>query len=297
MHQKYSILINSCDKYSDVWPMFFHIFKKTWTSNFPRIFLSTEEKQVVCEDLNIQCLNISDAKTKDIPWGERLKDCLARIDSDYVLMLLEDFYFESEIDVNAIDKCVDYLNKNNDIIAFQFLHASKHRYSNKAERNEFYGFLQRRRLSKFLINAGPALWRKSDLINLTKDTDNPWEWEYFGSFRTWFYGKKIYCWADESKKIFDYDFVHGGAVHRGKWVGYKLRELSEKYSFPLDYGDREIEEDWMKSETRNKKEAYFKRLPTIIVNRIKIVINIFAGIKTRFLSKKREKSYETNKFE
>ena len=214
MHQKYSILINSCDKYSDVWPMFFHIFKKTWTSNFPRIFLNTEEKQVVCEDLNIQCLNISDAKTKDIPWGERLKDCLARIDSDYVLMLLEDFYFESEIDVNAIDKCVDYLNKNNDIIAFQFLHASKHRY-----------------------------------------------------------------------------------VHRGKWVGYKLRELSEKYSFPLDYGDREIEEDWMKSETRNKKEAYFKRLPTIIVNRIKIVINIFAGIKTRFLSKKREKSYETNKFE
>ncbi len=288
MMPKFSILINSCDKYSDVWPMFFHIFKKTWIDQQPPIYLNTETKQFSCEEIKIKSLNLMPSKTANIPWGERLKDCLNRIDTDYVLMLLEDFYFESEINTLEIAKCVDYLDKHRDVVAFQFLQASKHRYDESAY-CEFCGFKPRKRFSTFLMTAGPALWRKSDLLMLTKDSDDPWTWEYFGSYRTWFYGKKFYCWADVSQRIFDYDYLHGGAVHRGKWVGYKMRELTDKYAFELDYGEREVEEDWMSAEMQMPSHPIIKRLPTIMSNKLKTVVNICDGIRLGHFSRKQNR--------
>lgn len=282
MDKKFSILINSCDKYSDAWPMFFHLLKANWNTNFPYIYLNTESKTYQDEHLRIKMLNsLSDYSTKN--WGSRLLDCLERIQSEYILMMLEDFYYESQIDVSTIGESIEYLDNHPEIAAIQYIHASEcFKTTPNAQIASSSVFIKRPKFGKFKIVAGPSMWRKSDLMKLTKRNDSPWDWEYFGSYRTYFYGQHFYCLANKEHTVFEYDIAHGGAIHRGKWVGYKMRELEKKYNFTIDYGDREIEEDWMEvSDFIQPSLPVYKRLNSIISNRLKIVTNVLYGLKLR----------------
>ena len=112
----------------------------------------------------------------------------------------------------------------------------------------------------------------------TNKSDNPWDWEYFGSLRTWLNANKVYCWSSFTDCIFNYDFEHGGAIHRGKWVGYKMEELKQKYNYNLNYGNREVEYDWIKDGDFFKVPPFYKRLKTIIRNKSKFVFEILRGL-------------------
>lgn len=274
----YSILINSCDTYKDAWPMFFYILKKTWKTQLPDIYLNTETEYYYNENLNINVLN---CKKMGVSWGGRLLDCLQKIDSEFVLMMLEDFYYEKPIRTDIVDLCVSYLKNNSQIICFQLVPSDEVFYGHPCGNEDYEGFIARRRFGMFKMIAGPTLWRKSDLIKLTKRQDSPWEWEYFGSYRTWLFGKKVYCWKSLDNPLFDYDIEHGGAIHRGKWVGYKVKELEEKYHYKNDYGNRAIEDDWIKYENKNVLQPRRKRVRSILFNRWKVVQEIFYGIKLR----------------
>ena len=142
-------------------------------------------------------------------------------------------------------------------------------YDKYAKRNQF---------GKFKIIAGPTLWRKSDLIKLTMEYDSPWDWEYFGSFRTWFYGKDVYCWYNQETPLFDYDVLHGGAIHRGAWVGYKMREIEKTFDIQINMEERTVIEDWMVSENQMQPLPWYKRINSIAYNRFKIIYNILLGI-------------------
>jgi hypothetical protein len=278
MNDKYAILVNTCDAYSDAWDMFLFILKKTWNSEFPRIYFNTENGKVVDNDIRITMLNTGGEK--NIQWGDRLLSCLNKIGEEYVLMLLEDFYFEKPIRVDMIEKTIHYMNHNKNIAAFQFVPAGDCYKDNFKPYKTYYGGYARRKYDHNCLIAGPTMWRKSDLIKFTTKKDSPWEWEYFGSFRTWIYGKEIYCWFDKSDPIFAYDIVHGGAIHRGAWVGYKIKELGEKYNYSLDYGDRKVVYDWLKDEKPEYVPKY-KRIKSIFRNRSKIFLSILYGFKLR----------------
>lgn len=281
----YSILINSCDAYSDALPMMFHLLKKQWVGKLPTIYLNTESLNYCDDDINIINLNAVSANGNRF-WGARLIDALSRIEDEYVLMLLDDFYFEQPIKTDVIHQCCVWMEENHDILAFQLNQVGEYfdgsTQAHVMHVEKFPGFGLRNKYGQYTLCAGPCLWRKYDLINLTKERDSPWEWEFFGSKRTWFYGMRIYCWKDSTNQIFSYDVEHGGAIHRGKWVGYKMHELERKFDFPMDYGNREIEEDWMKdSDFITPPPPIHKRWKTIIRNRLKIVTNTLYGLSLR----------------
>lgn len=275
----YSILVNSCDSYSDVWDLFFSVLKKTWRGTFPVVYLNTEKKTYETDDLHVEVLNVDKDK---IEWGERLINALVRIPNDYVLMLLEDFIFEDYIKTDIIERCCDHLKEDANILAYQLTPNGEFEQGIFPKNDDVIsGFAERRRGDLFTIVAGPTLWRKADLIALTKKKDNPWEWEFFGSFRTILYGKKVMCWKSKSDCIFDYDVDHGGIIHRGKWVGYKLRELEEKYDLKIGIESREVVEDWMKMGDWNKPIPRIRRIKTIVKNRVRMLTNTLYGLKCR----------------
>ena len=49
---KIALLVNSCDKYEDLWAPFFTLLKKYWNPEYP-IVLNTESKDFNFEGLNI----------------------------------------------------------------------------------------------------------------------------------------------------------------------------------------------------------------------------------------------------
>ena len=280
MH-KYSILVNSCDGYSDTWPTFFYLLKKNWKGEVPTIYLNTESKQFNYPDLDIRVLNLLPGKSKNIAWGERLIDCLQRIEDEYIINMLEDFYFESSIDVDIIDKCYDYLLVNNKRAYFQLIAAGECESDEPTLQPQlFTGMVERKRFANWTLTAGPSLWRKTDWINLTKSSDTPWFWEFGGSRRTWFYGKKIYSWKEQkSHPIFDYDIVHGGAIHRGSWVGYKMKEIENRFNIKINYGNRNVINDWIIDESNNKFSVRYmiSKLKESIIFRIKAIPEILYG--------------------
>lgn len=242
----------------------------------PRIYFNSESLQYHDEDLEIINLNHSETRA----WGDRLLKCLAEIDDEFVLMMLEDFYYEDVIDTEIIDRCAEYMIADKAILSFQFLPSEDAIKNSKSTSyvQKYPGFAERNQFGYFKLSAIPSLWRKSGLMRYTNKSDSPWDWEYFGSLRTWLNGDKVYSWLSYDDCIFNYDAEHGGAIHRGKWVGYKTQELARKYNYNLNYGTREVEYDWIKEGNFFKVPPFYKRLKSICRNRSKFVFEILRGL-------------------
>lgn len=256
----------------------FFILKKTWSGKLPEVYLNTESVNYVDNSIDVHVLN-----SKSIHWGERLIEAVKKIDSEYILFMLEDFYYEKPIKVSEIERCIKLLDANSNVLSIQLVPAGKMAVSGCEQMEEVApGIVRRNIKDAYTIIAGPTLWKKTELLKLTKVKDTPWEWEAFGSCRLRLYGKEVWTWKNwENDPIFVYDIKHGGAIHRGKWVGYKMRELEEKYNYKLEYGKREIVEDWIEEEKSDIIPRH-KRIRSIIRNRITPFFETLWGLRMRY---------------
>lgn len=117
--QDCTVIVCSCDKYEDLWYPFFTLLKRNWINFDLPIILNTESKEFHMEGLDIKTFSFY-ANNDNVKWGERLLSHLNKVETDYVIILLEDFLLESTVRVEVIQKCVDYLNANSDISCFNF---------------------------------------------------------------------------------------------------------------------------------------------------------------------------------
>ena len=85
---KCTILVNSCDTYSDLWEAFFRILSDRWKGKGYPIVLNTESLKFSSDYCKVRVINTS----KDLQWGGRLKKVLNLIDTPYVLFLLDVFF-------------------------------------------------------------------------------------------------------------------------------------------------------------------------------------------------------------
>ena len=85
---KYSILINTCDKFEDCWNPFFKLFKLYWPDCSGIIYLNTEYKDYSYPGLNIipvkGCVKHQIPHNKRATWSQCLKWALEEMDTDIV---------------------------------------------------------------------------------------------------------------------------------------------------------------------------------------------------------------------
>ncbi len=107
MKKQLAIFIDSFDDYKDVWPAFFNIFNRYWLDCKYKKYLSCNKCDFHYKDLKI-------LKTgKEIDWYTRTIKSLEMIEEDYVLFLLEDYFFSKTIKNEEIDQIVEYMTENN----------------------------------------------------------------------------------------------------------------------------------------------------------------------------------------
>lgn len=207
---KIALLVNSCDKYEDLWAPFFTLLKKYWNPEYP-IVLNTESKDFNFEGLNIKTLKLFE--NKNVEWSERLRITLENIDSEYVITLLDDFFLEKSVDNNKINQCVKWMDENQNIAAFYFVYIK-----DTEQDNQYPGFLKIKDTGEYRQNRQAAIWRKDILLKNLRDHESAWLFETLGSKRNakWYKNQLFYC-ATEENSIIEYDAKEGGAVHRGKW--------------------------------------------------------------------------------
>lgn len=103
-----AIVVSSCDKYSDLWPGFFHYFYK----NFP-------ETQTTLRDVPIYLLSNTKTWADDRVemilnphekcWGESMKNALSQINKKYVFFILEDLFLREPVDLPLLTRQFDFM--------------------------------------------------------------------------------------------------------------------------------------------------------------------------------------------
>lgn len=237
MGSKCSILVTTCDGYSDAWYPFFRLMEINWPDcKFP-IYMNTESKDFSYKGLDITCLHLENdiEKKKNVSWSKRLKQALQRIDSDYIIFLLEDFFFKQKVRSEMIDECIRWMDEDNKVGFIDFYHDP---YENEEIiRGEFSRIKQE---FDWAINANCALWRKKFLEDLLRDED-PWNFEMNATARWRRTNYKIYTHRKEFSPVFDYQFetINGewSGIIKGKWLT-SVPKLFEQYGIEVDYSIR-----------------------------------------------------------
>lgn len=212
-----AVLVNSCDKYEDAWKPFFKLVQKYWPDCPYPFYLNTEHKPFSVEGLEVEVLNINDAAAS-LPWGQRLKECLARIPSEYVILFLEDFFLQAPVNQEELERCIGLMedDPNNVAIYFKQIYGFNEEY----EKNPKYYIQRENKMYKLNLQAG--LWRKADLEALIKNEDSPWSFEFEAQERIEDPNKIFLCSKAGTHNGFEgavFPYLTGRITGYGIWTG------------------------------------------------------------------------------
>lgn len=239
MADKYTdctLLVNSCDSYSDLWEPYFKLLEVFWPDcPFP-IVLNTESKTFKHDKFDIKTFSMYTEENKaEIPWGQRLIETLSRIETKYILFTLDDYYLKAPPNVELLRQCFEWMEENPNISVFYFLDRLS-----VIKDNKYPGFAKIPLEREYRIKCQMGLWRRDKLLSYIMPHESPWQWETEGTIRCRQYKDDFYAVDNDSTlpKVFSYSAVYGGAVHRGRWVRKVIKPLNKTYNLGIDFTGR-----------------------------------------------------------
>jgi hypothetical protein len=228
--QDLTIVINSCDAYHDVLGIFFRALQDCWPDCPYPIVINTESK-VYNHPARVHHHINSDGLDD---WGARLRSTLQNIESDYVLMLYDDFILDANVSNQRLLQALDLLQSQaNSVVVYLINTALPLSRTNIGD-----VFIPLKDRVDYRLNSAPAIWRKQALLDYTEIGDTPWAWEVFGSYRTWGDGRVFYSLNPKQTDIYSYNYAQGGAIYRGKWVREAVEQFAHKYELDIDWTER-----------------------------------------------------------
>lgn len=229
-----TIIVSSCDKYEDLWDPFFKLLTTYWGNcPFP-IVLNTETKHYSNIYFDVKTIN-----SNHHAWGARLIDVLSQIDSDYVILLLDDYFLINNVNTVAINTCISYMELNKKIANFRFDSSMIDKSINKDELISPYDGFVCLNESDWKCNFSPSLWRKKTLLKYLRSHESIWGFEKWGSIRAKRYNEVVYKESIYNKPIFPFAFSKGekfaSAVVNGKWILEIVLPIFEKHGISVNY--------------------------------------------------------------
>ena len=251
-----TIIVCSCDKYEDLWFPYFEIFKNQWKDCKYPIILNTESKTYTHDGLDIKCLNLY-KEGEDVPWSDRMIETLKYVDTEYVLITLDDHFLISPVDSAKFEEAFDIIKLHKRISALSFI---AHVPAN--EKTKWRGNFGLWKMNKyFRVNLDTAIWRKKALLRNLKKGENAWEFELNATERALWDFTEYYRYKQNAEPILDISFHlrRGYGLIRGKWC-WRNPELFAQFNIPMDFSVRgymDKEECIGYVEKENKENAEF----------------------------------------
>lgn len=243
--QRYTVVVSSCDSYSDLWYPFFKILKAEWKELEEKripIVLNTESETYSYEGLNIKTMQFY-KEGDNPPWTTRLRRTLEAIDTEYIIFLLDDFYMHDRVKAEKIEKHMQWMDENPRISMFCY----KETYVSKNIRdNKYEGFERRPLIAQYKYNCQAALWRRKRFISYLKRDESPWEWEVFGNWRSYRHPFHLfYSHIPGMERVFPYIYGDGrtvweSGVFRGRWVVPTVEDIFMRHGIDIDYSIRGV---------------------------------------------------------
>jgi len=171
-----AIVFNTTDKYSHIWEVWYHYFKKYWTLDLPVYFLNERLdcpfpfKQI---KVDIQGVEL---------WTKKFRESVKQIPENNLFVLLDDLIFIDGFREGEFEMIYKYfLDIKADALRIRpyFMDNIAIRIPSKTP-----GFGKLHNNSPYLISWQPSIWKKETLLKCISPIDeNPWKNEQPGTKR------------------------------------------------------------------------------------------------------------------
>ena len=218
MENNLTILLTTCDAYADAWDPFFILWKKYWPEcSFP--FIVNSETKICQTDLfSVRTV----CGGRGLPWSKRLKRCLKTIDTEFVLLCLEDYFLQSPVNTEIFDAALRTMQEDSQTGVIQFAIDIDTKYDSHTEINTYFSPVPKykRDFNNGRVFCVLSLYRVAYLKKLLLSCESPWEFERYGSLRSQFFREKVYRENDNHPRCFVYyiEPIYGYAISRSKWL-------------------------------------------------------------------------------
>lgn len=222
MDANMSILVLSFDGYSDVWDLFFQAKKRYW-SDCPYT-TRLVSNYITYQNVDTICVGV------ETSWSDRVLKALEEIKEPYVLLLLEDYLFATDVNTKRVEQALEYV-RNNKLDYLRVVNIPPTR--NATDKNE--SFVPIFFNEEYGVNLQASIW-KTDYLreSVLRFSGSPWD------FEVGFLSEAISadnrpmpnCYACPSD-LFD---VKNGIL-KGKWFSSSVRYFI-KQGFVFDWTKR-----------------------------------------------------------
>jgi hypothetical protein len=194
-----SVLVLSCDKYKDLWLVFAHYFQAHWGNCPYPVYLLTNEESFQHDRI------VSLQTGKDTGWSDSLISALNQIETQYVLFLQEDAFFNLDIDNGLVVNGLHFLGK----LGGTTVKLRPARFPG-APLPDAPSFARISSHTPYRNGLFLSIWNRSRLLTYLRPGESAWDFETRAGDRTesdtGFY----------SARHGNFKFIHG--VIKGRWV-------------------------------------------------------------------------------
>lgn len=241
----YSIIVNTCDSYSDCWEPFFRLFSEFWKDCRGKIYLNTEYKDFSCPWLDVTATKVCEKnnfpKDERMPWSLCLKHAVRQTASDIILYMQEDYFLKAPVKNDLVEEFVLFMEAHPEVKCIHVLNWEGY----ATEASPYEKFKQVPIRHPYRMSCQAALWRKEELLEILADDESGWDTERFASRRSSRLGH-VYLAVEPTWIIEDcYEvipYIYTG-IEGGKWDHknvYKMDCLFKKYGLEVDFDKRGI---------------------------------------------------------
>ena len=166
-----SILVLSCDNYSDLWNDFFNLKEKFWPDCPYQWHVVTESKDYKRENVGvIKC-------GKELNWAGRFRKAVQTVETPLVGVFLEDYYINAPIDNERICSLVHFaMEKGVDFLDLGNVFKHKINQPNKQYFTEHLMVIDKH--LRYGLDTAAAIWKKEYLLEKLGEGDySAWKFE------------------------------------------------------------------------------------------------------------------------
>jgi len=234
---KYSILVNTCDKFEDCWDPFFKLFQLYWPDCSGTIYLNTEYKDYSYPGLNIipikGCAKHNVPRNQRATWSQCLKWALEEMDTEIVLYMQEDYFLNAPANNRLFSEFLNMFASNP---TMHCLHISQ--AMGGADGSSKYEHLDLiKRVYKYRVGCQAAMWKRMILMSYIKEKESAWDFEEFASERARYMPHNFYIvnkeWLNANPIL---PYLATGIV-QGYWWR-PVVDLFKKHGIEIDFSKR-----------------------------------------------------------
>ena len=217
-----AIVIFSCDKNEELWPIFYKCLNKYW-ANHPKAYLLTE---------TIPC-SLFETINYDFDvehWSNRMRCSFNDIKENNIIFICDDCFLDNYVNLEKLNKCIELLDEGYANVQFELS------YDGNDADSVYPGFKEKTEYSQYKFSFLCGIWKKDKLLDLLQSDASPWTIEYEQKYDKEKH-KFLQVTGDKVISWFNDGYGGNGAIKFGQWRPHVV-DFFKKENIEVDYSKK-----------------------------------------------------------